>query len=205
MPLDLARFSGLVGFGDSTVDSGNADAALFGLLLPSSDGWWNGRFSSGPNYLDLLYEAITGSAAQSFEASVQLSGAEGDLGANYAVGGSTALGDELSVQLGSFAADLQGGLVLDASPVADTLFALNIGGNDALDFLGANGTGYAAEAAAAFGADLAGALGDLIGAVTGLGGENFLLSLLPNIGITPDVANGEFAATSPPRSRRCSR
>ena len=75
--------SGYVVFGDSLVDAGNANLGTGGLAAPASLGYFQGRFTNGPDFTDWLNKAATGSYTKPFLAG----------GSNYAVGGARAAGD----------------------------------------------------------------------------------------------------------------
>jgi phospholipase/lecithinase/hemolysin len=115
--------SQIVTFGDSFIDSGNIQAAVGPAFTNPDLGYWYGRFSDGPNWVDLLSVANLGSYSQA-----SLLG-----GTNYAFGGARAAQDDivgpgqaipgLATQLGMFA--LQGGGV---DPNA--LYVINFGNND---------------------------------------------------------------------------
>ena len=185
MTLALDGFAGFVGFGDSTVDSGNAAIATLGVVTPPSRGYHEGRFSTGPNYFDRLYAGITGFEPEAFGVWLSPFGHAGDAGASYAFGGSVS--DDLAGQLGNFASDLANGRVLTEAPVSQTLFGVNIGGNDLLAFAAADGLGYAEAQLANLASEVAGDVGLLIEGLTALGAEAVLLSGVPNVGVTPDV------------------
>lgn len=70
-------------FGDSFVDSGNANIGTGGLSAPASLGFFQGRYGDGYNFADVIAKRLTGSYATPFLAG----------GTNYAVGGARAAGD----------------------------------------------------------------------------------------------------------------
>ena len=193
MPLDPRDFTAFVGFGDSTVDSGNAAALTLGIVTPPNEGYYLGRFSSGPNYFDRLWSAITGEDFAAFEPNNALFGFDAALGGNYAIGGART--DDLPAQLGSFASDLAGDAVLDAARIEDTLFGINIGGNDLLAFPAADGLPYTAQGLANLASEVAGDVGLTVEGLAALGARSVLVSGVPNVGVTPDVANGAFGGS----------
>jgi phospholipase/lecithinase/hemolysin len=115
--------SQIVAFGDSFIDSGNIQAAVGPAFTNPELGYWNGRFSDGANWVDLLSTANLGTYSRA-----SLLG-----GTNYAFGGARAAQDDivgpglaipgLNTQLGMFA--MQGGGV---DPNA--LYVINFGNND---------------------------------------------------------------------------
>ena len=190
MPLDLEDFSAFVGFGDSTVDSRNAATATFGAVTPESQGYYQGRFSTGPNYFDQLWAGTTGDEPEAFGVWLDIFGNAGDGGANYAFGGSVS--DDLAGQLANFASDLGSDRVLTEAPISDTLFGINIGGNDLLAFAAADGLAYTGAQLQNLAQEVASDVGLMIDGLAALGARSVLLSGVPNVGVTPDVTNGAY-------------
>lgn len=119
-------FSEMITFGDSLSDSGNVYAATDGQIpaLP----YYDGRFTNGPNYVDLL-ASVTGLSSDPF-----LNG-----GPNYAVGGAKTPGfpdglpyDFLS-QVGIFKNEITFGI--RDKPDKNALFIVFIGSNDMLEVI----------------------------------------------------------------------
>jgi phospholipase/lecithinase/hemolysin len=67
-------------FGDSFVDSGNANIGTGGLSASAAQGYFQGRFGDGYNFADIISRRLTGNYATPFLAG----------GTNYAVGGARA-------------------------------------------------------------------------------------------------------------------
>lgn len=114
-------YSSLTVFGDSLVDAGNIFAVTGGATPSAAAGYFNGRFTNGYDYTDLLSIAFYGRPTV---ASVRG-------GSNYAYGGARILdtGDsipDLGLQLKSYEARLGAGGKADANG----LYILNMGGND---------------------------------------------------------------------------
>jgi phospholipase/lecithinase/hemolysin len=186
---DLHRpFDGIVVFGDSLSDPGNAFALTgqhltppsFGMdtpeelltLVPSAPYAKGGNhFSNGPTWIEDLGKAI------GLGASVGPAFAPGHPKAtNYAVGGARARAVgafHLDVQVGAFLADFPRG-----AP-ADTLFVVAVGGNDVRDALQ---LGDPAIIGAAIGS-----IANHIGILYGTGARKFLVWNSPNIAVTPAV------------------
>lgn len=78
-----ADAAGLQVFGDSFVDAGNANLATGGAVASASLGYFQGRFTNGPTFADIINQRLTGSYTQPFLAG----------GRNFAVGGARAAGD----------------------------------------------------------------------------------------------------------------
>ena len=51
---DTERFTSLTVFGDSLVDAGNIFTATGGAIPSAANGYFNGRFTNGYDYTDLL-------------------------------------------------------------------------------------------------------------------------------------------------------
>ena len=109
-------------FGDSLVDAGNVAIATGGAIPSAAQGYYQGRFNNGLNYVDYLNRIFAGSNSVA-----SLAG-----GTNFAWGGSRAIGNThggfptpgLPQQLGGYLAATGG--------VADHngLYVINFGGND---------------------------------------------------------------------------
>lgn len=113
-------------FGDSFLDAGNVEAAVGPIFTNPALGYWEGRFSDGPTWIDHLSYAQFGQPTRA-----SLLG-----GTNFAVGGARGSGDDaqplgvipgLPSQLGLFGQYLvQTGQAFDP----DALYVINFGNND---------------------------------------------------------------------------
>lgn len=109
-------------FGDSLVDAGNVFVSTFGTTPSPAQGYVDGRFTNGYNYVDYLNRRLNGGNTVA-----SLLG-----GQNYAFGGARATGPDfggfpvpgLPQQLGSYFASTGG--VADGNG----LYIINFGGND---------------------------------------------------------------------------
>jgi phospholipase/lecithinase/hemolysin len=109
-------------FGDSLVDAGNVAIATGNTIPDPAQGYYQGRFNNGLNYVDYLNQTLNGANTVA-----SLAG-----GTNFAWGGSRAIGNGfggfptpgLPQQLGGYLATT-GGL---ADP--NGLYVINFGGND---------------------------------------------------------------------------
>lgn len=126
-----AGYSELLVFGDSLSDTGNAQigAAVFGLPdpAPAAIGFYQGRFSNGPIWADLVHERLVG--GPSLPVAPRLFGLPLPSGANYAVGGARAATNadpstDFAGQL-AFFQSVTGGVVAPG-----TLVAVAFGSND---------------------------------------------------------------------------
>src|SRR5262245_56806424 len=181
-------FDGIVVFGDSLSDPGNAFALTgnqltppdFGMdtpeelltLVPSAPYAKGGHhFSNGPTWIEDLGTAIGNGA------SVGPAFAPGHPKAtNYAVGGARARpvgAFHLDVQVGAFLADFPRG-----AP-DDTLFVVALGGNDVRDALQLGDPTIIGAAV--------GSIANHIGILYGAGARKFLVWNSPNIVVTPAV------------------
>jgi outer membrane lipase/esterase len=154
-----AQYTSIVTFGDSLVDAGNIFALTGGANPPAALGYFNGRFTNGYNYNDLLSIALFGTPT--------VASATG--GTNFAFGGArgttTSPVPDLAEQLGLYSAYLGGGGTVDANG----LYILNFGGNDLFN--------VPAQAATA-GQNIANAVKSL----NDLGARNILVTGFPPVG-----------------------
>lgn len=183
-PAAAQNYSNLYVFGDSLVDSGNAQAARAATggadPAPAALGYFEGRFSNGPNFADFLSQAITNGPA-----TASLAG-----GTNFSFGGAQAaevVGDaspSFAEQIGFF--DASG-----RSFAADSLVLVTLGGNDVraeLAKLGAN---------PAYTPSLSPAIAALTNGLTSLyarGARNFIVTGLPDVGQIPAVTSFDIDA-----------
>lgn len=115
-----AQYTSITTFGDSLVDAGNVFALTGGTTPPSALGYFNGRFTNGYNYNDLLSIALFGTPTVASSAG----------GTNFAFGGArgttTSGVPDLLEQMDLFNIYLSGGGTVDSNG----LYILNFGGND---------------------------------------------------------------------------
>ena len=158
--------SQLIVFGDSLVDAGNLDALVGSdVYNPASKGYYQGRFTNGPDYTDLLNRRFYGSfQSPAFAGS----------GTNYAIGGARAVdtGDgipDLAAQLGFYLS----GHAVDTK----ALYVINMGGNDVFGLQAGNIGSYTPTTySAAFVAQMTGA----VQALSSLGATRVLVTGVPN-------------------------
>lgn len=129
--------SQFVVFGDSFLDAGAVNHATDGLFAPASQGFWQGRFSDGPNWIDYLGYANFGVATKAFNRGADVLPPPFTLGAtNFAVGGARASGDDVQPigtipGLPTQMALYQGYLASTGQTVdSNALYVLNFGNND---------------------------------------------------------------------------
>ncbi len=163
---EAATFTSLTIFGDSLVDAGNVYIATGGAIPPSSAGYFQGRFTNGYVYPDLLSFELFGSPTVPYLAG----------GTNFAVGGAQAVTNldpspDLQQQLMIFGASGQ--------PIDPTgLYVLNFGGNDVRAALAPGvPTGYASDEAFLLAAASSYAAG--VQALVSLGVHNLLVTGFP--------------------------
>lgn len=171
-------YSNLFVFGDSLVDSGNAQAGRAAAggddPAPAAQGYFEGRFSNGYNFADYLSFSVEGGPAR----------ASAFGGRNFSVGGAQAaevVGDaspSFVEQIGLFDAS---GKAFDSS----SLVLITLGGNDVRGELAKLGTiaGYTPTLSPAVTA-----LTDGLTSLYARGARNFIVTGLPDIGQIPAVA-----------------
>jgi outer membrane lipase/esterase len=174
-------YTNLYVFGDSLVDAGNTQLAVVSSggndPTPAAAGYFNGRFTNGPDYVDLLSEKMFGSYTRA-----SLAG-----GNNFAFGGALARnnGDplpDLRLQVNSYFARSGG------TADANALYVINVGGND-LFAAATNPT-----LIPTFKADSIDVITAQVQALNAAGARNILVTGLPNIGGTPGTAGNPAAA-----------
>ena len=115
-----SSFSGLYVFGDSLVDAGNTNILTNGAAPTPGLGYFGGRFTNGPNYVDYISSAYFG----------QLTKASLLGGSNFSFGGARVVSDttdfipDITPQLNAYKA--ASGNTADPN----ALYILNAGGND---------------------------------------------------------------------------
>lgn len=109
-------------FGDSLVDAGNVRIATGGVVPNAAQGYFQGRFTDGWDYTDLMQISRTGAPTVA-----SLAG-----GKNYAFGGARAIGPAFGGSAVPGLAQQLGTYVSTSGGVADAngLYILNFGGND---------------------------------------------------------------------------
>ncbi|HYZ47565.1 MAG TPA: SGNH/GDSL hydrolase family protein [Sphingomonas sp.] len=148
-PASAAAFTKFVVFGDSFLDAGNVQAAVGPIFTDPQLGYWQGRFSNGPNWIDYLSYASYG-----MPTTASLLG-----GTNFAVGGARASGDDVQA-LGTIPGlpsqlDLYTQYLMLTGQAfdPDALYVINFGNNDVnyiQALLGAGNPLAAAGVAAAY-------------------------------------------------------
>lgn len=179
---EAQSYNRLVVFGDSLSDNGNLYFAT-GNTQPPSPPYFQGRFSNGPVFTELLgFNALRGAVAASPES--------GSI--NYAYGGArtdfTAFPAGMRLQLQTYNA---AGGVFGANDLVSVLG----GANDLLPVLSActttpacaaNPSGFASGVATGAAANI----DALVSAIAGQGAGTILVSNLPNLGATPRARAG---------------
>lgn len=158
------QFSNLYVFGDSTSDVGTAFALSGGQIPPSQLGYFQGRFSNGPNWADYLAADL---------------GVTSSIATNFAIVGAST-GDRNSTLPGLPGLQQQIAGFTQAFPNADpnALYAVWAGSNDYL--------GTIAETNPTI---PVGNLANAIRSLAGVGAKNILVANLPDLGQTPIVSS----------------
>lgn len=172
-----ATFSTYYVFGDSLVDAGNVRIATGGTTPNAALGYFQGRFTNGYDYTDLLSIATFGRPTVA-----SLAG-----GNNFAWGGARVVANtsdaipDLGLQLGTYAARSLG--VGDPN----ALYVLNFGGNDVFALGRGDTGGLSAEQ---YSAQVITQYADSVRYLNALGAKNILITGIPNatdpIGIALD-------------------
>jgi phospholipase/lecithinase/hemolysin len=180
-PASAARYSDLYVFGDSLVDAGNIAVATGGAVPNPALGYFQGRFTNGPDYTDLLNQHFFGSYT-----TPSLAG-----GDNFAFGGARIADNsayvasdrdaipDLAAQVGAYFARSGG------TADADALYVITAAGNDvfAMESGRINGLSQAAYI------DLvASTLAAQIDALDNAGAGHILLTGVPNAGVESAIA-----------------
>lgn len=172
LAVDGSPFSNVYFYGDSLTDMGNL-FALSGGTNPTNPPYFNGRFSSGPVWSELVAQGLGLPISSS-----------SDGGNNYAVGGSTTDANPA----GPFGLTDQ--VVRPNFGDAESLYFVWIGANDVLGAL-QNPTNAAAMVDAAI-ANINASLQTL----SANGGRQFVLLNLPDLSLTPGILNQNSPAAS---------
>lgn len=176
-PVSAQSYSNLFVFGDSLVDAGNARIGRLASggqdPAPPSLGYFQGRFSNGPNFADYLSQDLFGA-----NTAASLAG-----GTNFSVGGaqfSEVAGDASASFLEQIGAFKASGLSFSA----DSLVLVTFGGNDVRREVANLATipGYSPNLTLTLDAFNAG-LSELFT----LGARNVLITGLPDIGQIPAI------------------
>ena len=160
------RYTSLTVFGDSLVDAGNIRTLGFGAN--PAQGYFNGRFTNGYDYTDLLSISLFGTPTVA-----SLMG-----GTNFAYGGArattTSAVPDLVEQLGQYSGYLASGKAVDPNG----LYVLNFGGNDIFAAQAAGApAGFQDDSAFLINAATTYAGG--IQTLSNLGARNFLITGFP--------------------------
>ena len=200
-------YSGLVIFGDSISDTGNVRSLTIASQatanpqptfpnFPAAPG----RFSNGPVWTEYLAADLGFASSASPSnllfngASVIPIGAQG--GQNFAYGGArTGLGGSAGATTGllgqlvawDHSASILGGGALTRAANPDTLYVVMAGANDLRDIRSASPTASDAQARAGAAAGIAQNITNALGLLANAGARHFLISSLPDLGLTPEA------------------
>lgn len=177
-------YSRLVVFGDSLSDNGNLYAASFNTQ-PTSPPYFQGRFSNGPVFTELL----------GFNAGRSAAGAPVTGSINYAYGGARTDNE-------AFPPGMRNQLL------AYTGAGGTFGANDLVSVLGGANNIFQAVPGASVAQNPAGAIAPtalaaaadidfIVNTIAGAGAGTILVGNLPNLALTPQFNQGPFAAAAP--------
>lgn len=161
-------FTSQYSFGDSLSDSGN----LFALTRQPPAPYFNGRFSSGPVWIELLGQPMVPAATVSAVGPNR----------NFAYGGATA---GTGGQVPSLALQIAAYRQLGQPARSTDLFTVMAGANDVLGALTSPAAATNPASLDVAGAAASQAVVANVQALVGLGARNLVVSGLPNIGMTP--------------------
>lgn len=201
-PAEAISFSDIIVFGDSLSDTGNAQIGASVLALPdpapAADGYFLGRFSNGPIYVDYLREALVPQGGISLPAAARLFGLPQASGENFAVGGARAAtnGDASTDATGQFAL-YSGDRATRGLPAfdADALYIVAFGSNDARA-IAQQALGLPEGADAPTPAAAGNSVNALVQALLVGGAKHVLLLNTPDLGLEPVFNGSEAAATA---------
>lgn len=172
-PLAFAgQFSRVVSFGDSLSDAGNVSANTFGFV--PGFGYFNGRFSNGPIWTDLVAQSNGLPTPLPALAPIPQPGAS-----NFGVGGARVNQTALffGQPIPSFASTVTGYVATGPAIPADALVTIWIGSND-----------YLSGSLPASPTPLVDSIRDAVVALAQFkGARQFVVLGLPPIGLTPDI------------------
>ena len=216
VPLPASSYSGLVIFGDSISDTGNVLSLTIASQatttpqptfpnFPAAPG----RFSNGPvwtEYLaaDLGFASSANPSNLLFDGSSVIAiGAQG--GQNFAYGGArTGLGGSAGATTGLLgqlvawdnSASILGGGALTRKADANALYVVMAGANDLRDIRDANPAAGDVLARAGAAASIAQNVTSALGLLANAGARHFLISSLPDLGLTPEAAGKNLVGAS---------
>jgi Ca2+-binding RTX toxin-like protein len=197
-----ASFSGVFVFGDSLVDPGN-DLAVYNFLkrfpfdlpngAPTADkGYFEGRFTNGHNFADLITNKLVFQASQAtfpygisnalLGITLPIFGKPSGNNLSFAYGGATvgsggdpapSLHLQTNIYLGGF------------NPDPNAVYLLNIGANDVLKLVPTGGTPITGAAAQAALANVASQIAQEVANLYAHGARHVVVDNLPDVGITP--------------------
>lgn len=206
----LPGFSGVVSFGDSTVDPGNdLKAANFVGNLPfvglpngaptADKGYFEGRFSNGYNFADLVANKLLHEAAQPtfpYGASDALLGIplplvdrpEGN-NLSFAYGGATVAGPRAPPTLHA-----QLDIYRDFDVDPNALHLISIGANDVLALVPTGGTPVTGAEAQARLAAIASDIAQEVAGLYARGARHVVVADVPDVSVTPAYAGSQDEA-----------
>lgn len=169
-----STFSALIDFGDSLSDVGNVYALTNGGT-PGTPGYYDGRFSNGPIWVEDLGQSLGLGAP-----TPSLTG-----GNDYAYGGVTSGTGYTDLALPNIETQVDGWTATNTATPSD-LFTVLGGANDLLNYLSGTGTTTPKQAADNIATSVQALYAD--------GARNILVGNLPNLGLTPRFIGAGTAA-----------
>lgn len=208
---DLSATSGVYVFGDSLVDPGN-DLAVYNFLsrfpfpnlpngAPTSDkGYFEGRFSNGYNFADLvsnklIFQATTptfpyGLSNTLFGVNLPFQGKPDGNNLSFAYGGAKATEDDPAPSLHT-QVDIYHNFTADPN----ALYVINIGSNDVLSLVPTGGTPTTGAAATSALSAVATEIAQDVTRLLGQGARHILVANIADLGVTPAYTGSADEAT----------
>ena len=210
--MSLPAFSGVYVFGDSTVDPGN-DLKVFDALArfpfvslpngaPTADkGYFEGRFSNGYNFADLISNKYLGLATEPtfpYGISKDILGVSFNFGSrpsghdlSFAYGGATVLGgNDPAPKL-----HVQTQIYQDFDVDPNALYVISIGANDVLSLVPTGGTPVTGADADARLTAIASELTQEVQGLLARGVRHIVVADIPDVGVTPAYNGAADEAT----------
>lgn len=207
----LPGYSGVFVFGDSLVDPGN-DLKVFDFLkrfpinnlpdgAPTADhGYFQGRFSDGYNFADLISNKLLAQPTQPtfpygisntlFGVSVGSVGRPDGQNLNFAYGGAVASSDNPAPSLHT-QVDIYHNFKADPN----ALYVISIGANDILSLVPTGGAPTTGAAATAQISAVASEIAQDVVRLLGQGAQHVVVADVPDVGIVPAYAGAADEAT----------
>lgn len=201
----LPAFTGTFVFGDSLVDPGNdlKAAQLIGSFpfvsipngAPTADkGYFQGRFSDGYNFADLVANKVLHEATQPtfpygasnvlLGFSIPVVGRPDGNNLSFAYGGATVIGGNDPAPTLHVQTDIYSNFKVDPN----ALYLISIGANDVLSLVPTSGAPVTGDAATSKLSTVASEITQQVGGLLARGVQHVVVVNVPDVGVTPEYA-----------------